>query len=265
MTLDSCLTQVLANAGVVGDGAPDRHVIGQLRHGLERLRTTLAELASMTCDMDDAWERVLKRTFHELAAHHGAAALGAPLMQEMRAAGLAYALGSSHPRETRSPTAIVQDPEFQETLLALLAYRHALAPLSSPGRGTLKQLQRRFAGELVERRDQVAEDADNLGSAPRRRRAGQHLDHLCRLATFAGPLYDAGLVDRFLVRCRVAQDAFTAEGEHRSGLEALEDDGEGGAEVRLARCWLAARIDDDRKQCEFLLRQVGKATAFWTA
>lgn len=265
MTLDSCLTQVLANAGVLGHGAPERHVIDQMRHGLERLRTTIAELASMTPGMDDAWDPVLKRTFRELAAHHGAPALRAPLIHEMRAAGLAYALGSSHPRETRSPAAIVQDPELQGTLLALLAYRHAPAPLFRPGRGTLKQMQRRFAGELGGRRDRVAEDAHDLRSAARRRRARQHLDRLCRLATFAGPLYDARLLDRFLVRCRIAQDAFTADGEHRSGLEALEDEGEGGAQVKLARRWLAARLDDDRRQCESLLRRVGKATAFWAA
>jgi inorganic triphosphatase YgiF len=264
-TLDSCLMQILANAGVIGEGSQDRHVIDQLQHGLERLRTTIAELAPMTSGIDEAWQPVLKRTFHELASHHSATALRAPLIQEMRAAGLGYALGSSHPRETRSPSAIVQDPEFQFTLLAILAYRHALAPLFRPDHGTLKQMQRRFADELVERQESVADDADNLRSTSRRRSARRHLDHLYRLATFASPLFEARQVDSFLVRCRVAQDAFAADSEHRSGLEALEDDGEGGTDVKLARRWLAARLADDRKACESLLRRVGKAAAFWTA
>ena len=264
-TLDSCLMQILANAGVIGEGSQDRHVIDQLRHGLERLRTTIAELAPMTSDIDEAWEPVLKRTFHELASHHSATALRAPLIQEMRAAGLGYALGSSHPRETRSPGAIVQDPEFQLTLLAVLAYRHTLAPLFRPDHGTLRQMQRRFANELVGRQDSVAGDAGNLRSTSRRRRARRHLDHLYRLATFASPLYAPRQVDSFLVRCRVAQDAFAADSEHRSGLEALQDEGEGGTDVKLARRWLAARLADDRKACESLLRRVGKAAAFWTA
>ena len=264
-TLDSCLTQILANASVVGEGSQDRHVIDQLRHGLERLRTTLAELVPLISDIDEAWEPVLKRTFHELASHHSATALRAPLIQEMRAAGLGYALGSSHPRETRSPSAIVQDPEFQLALLAILAYRHTLAPLFRPDHGTLRQMQRRFADELVGRQDSVAGDAGNLRSTSRRRRARRHLDHLYRLATFASPLYEARQVDSFLVRCRVAQDAFAADSEHRSGLEALEDDGERGTDVKLARRWLAARLADDRKACESLLRRVGKAAAFWAA
>ena len=262
-TLDSCLTQVLSNAAVIGDGTQDRHVIDQLRHGLERLRTTIAELAPMASDIDEAWEPVLKRTFHELASHHGTTALRAPLIQEMRAAGLGYALGSSHPRETRSPDAIVQDPEFQFTLLAILAYRHAPAPPFRPDHGTLKQMQRRFAGELAGCQDRVADDADKLRSPTTLRRARRHLDHLYRLATFASPLYEPSEVDSFLVRCRLAQDAFAAASEHRSGLEALEDDG-GGTDVKLARRWLAARVADDRKACESSLKRVGKAAAFWT-
>ncbi len=264
-TLDSCLTQILANAGVVGEGMPDRHVIDQLRRGLERLRTAIAELAPMTCDIDEAWDPVLKRTLHELASHHGTTALRAPLIQEMRAAGLGYALGPSHPRASRSPAAIVQDPEFQSTLLAILAYRHALAPLFRPDHGTLKQMRRRFAAELVERQDSVADDAGRLRSSSKRRRARRHLDHLTRLATFASPLYEARRVDSFLARCRVAQDAFAADSEHRSGLEALDDDGDGGTDVKLARRWLAARLAADRKACESLLRRVGKADGFWAA
>ena len=264
-TLDSCLTQILANAGVVVDGTQDRHVIDQLRHGLQRLRTTIAEFAPMTSDIDEAWDPVLKRTAQELASHHSATALRAPLIQEMRAAGLGYALGSSHPRESRSPGAAVQDPEFQFTLLALLEYRHALAPLFRPDHGTLKQMQRRFADELVGRQDSVADDADDLRSPSTRRRARRHLDHLYSLATFASPLYETRRVDSFLLRCRVAQDAFATDSEHRSGLEALEDDGDGGTDVKLARRWLAARLADDRKACESLLRRVGKAATFWAS
>ena len=264
-TLDSCLTQILGNAGVIGDGAQDRHVIDQLRHGLERLRTSIDEFATMAPDMDPAWQPVLKRTFQELASHHCAIALRAPLIQEMRAAGLAYALGSSHPRETRSPGAVVQDPEFQLTLLAILAYRHALPPPFKPDHGSLKQMQQRFAGELLGRQQSVAHDADDLRSISRRHRARRHLDHLYRLATFASPLYEARQAGSFLVRCRIAQDAFAADSEHRSGLEALDDDSDRGTDVKLARRWLAARLADDRKACESLLRRVGKAAAFWTA
>ena len=264
-TFDSCLTQILANAGVLGAGPQDRHVIDQLRHGLERTRTTIAEFAALSADLDDAWDPVLKRIFNELATHHCVAALRAPLIQEMRAAGLAYALGTSHPREIRSPAAIVQDAEFQLTLLAMLAYRHALPPPFGPDRGTLKQMQRRFADELGARQARVADDADSLRSASKCRRASRHLDRLYRLATFASPLYEARDVEAFLVRCRIAQDAFAADCEHRSGLEALEDDDEGGVAVKLARRWLAARLADDRKACESLLRRVGKATAFWAA
>jgi len=264
-TFDSCLNQILANAGVVGDGVQCRHVIGELRNGLERLRTAIAELSTVAPDMDDAWEPVLKRTFHELASHHCRTALRAPLIQEMRAAGLAYALGSSHPRETRSADAIVHDPEFQLTLLAILAYRHAPAPPFEPGHGTLKQMQRRFAGELAGRRERVADDADKLRSTSGLRRASRHLDHLYRLAAFASPLYEARQVDAFLRRCRVAQDAFAADSEHRSGRDALEDDGEGGADVKLARRWLTARLQDDRKACEAALQRVGNAGAFWSA
>lgn len=262
-TLDSCLTQVLANASVVVDGTQDRHVIEQLRDGLERLRTALARLKSMASDLDDAWEPVLKRTFHELASHYCATALRAPLMQEMRAAGLSYALTSSHPRESRSPSAIVRDPEFQATLMALLAYRHALAPPFRPGHGSLKQMRIRFAAELARRSDRVEGDASNLRSTPRRRRASRHLAFLYRLATFVGPLYEARHVERFLVRCRIAQDAFVTDSDHRLGLEALEDDGDGSTDVKLARRWLESRLVEDRKQCEASLQRVGKASPFW--
>lgn len=262
-TLDSCLTQVLANASVVVDGPQDRHVIEQLRDGLERLRTALARLKSMASDMDDAWEPVLKRIFHELASHHCATALRTPLMQEMRAAGLSYALTSSHPRESRSPSAIVRDPELQAALMGLLAYRHALAPPFRPGHGSLKQMRTRFAAELAKCRNRVEGDTSHLGSTPRRRRASRHLAFLYRLATFVGPLYEARQVDRFLVRCRVAQDAFVTDSDHRLGLDALEDDGDGGHDAKLARRWLASRLVEDRKQCEASLLRVGKASPFW--
>ena len=264
-TLDSCLTQILSNAGVISEEAQDRRVVDQLRHGVERLRTTIDMFASMAPDMDAGWEPVLRRTFDELALRHCAPAIHAPLMQEMRAAGLAYALGSSRPREVRSPNAIVKDQEFQLALLAILAYRHALAPPFRPDHRSLKQMQKRFSDQLVGRQHSVSEDADDLRSISGRRRARRNLDRLCRLATFASPLYETRRVDAFLVRCRVAQDAFTVDRQHRSGLEALEDDDDGGADVKLARRWLAARLAEDRKACESLLRRVGKAAAFWTA
>lgn len=197
------------------------------------------------------------------AAHRGAASLRAPLIREMRAAGLGYALRSCHPQESRSPDAIVRDPEFQSTLMAILAYRHAPAPPSRPDHGSLEQMRRRCATDLARCQDKVEADADDLRSTSRRRRANRHLALLHRLASFAGPLYDVRDVDRFLVRCRVAQDAFTVDSEHRAGLEALVDDGEDGVDVELARRWLVSRLDDDRKQCEALLHRVGKAAAFW--
>ncbi len=264
-TLDSCLTQIVGNVGAVGEGAPDRHVIDQLRHGLERIRTALAELSAVAPDIAATWEPVFKRTFHELAAHRGAAALCAPLIQEMRAAGLGYALTSAHPRETRTPGEIVRDPEFQKTLIAVLAYCHALPPPMRPGQGSLKQLRQHFGGELSERHAQVARDAGKLASVASRRRASRHLDHLVRLAAFAGPLYDVRHVDGFLVRCRIAQDAFSVDREHRAGFESLMDDGETGTDVKLARRWLAVRLADDREQCEALLRGAGKAASFWAA
>ncbi len=262
-TLDSCLSQVLANASVVLDGTPDRHVIDELRDGLQRTRTAIARLKPMAPDMDDAWEPVLKRSFHELAPHRGVAAIRGPLMQEMRAAGLGDALGPCHPRESRTPMAIVGDPELQSTLIALLAYRHGLAPPSRPRHGGLRQLQGRLADALSKGKDKVEDDSADLGSTSRRRRASRHLARLYRLATFVGPLYDVRQVDRFLVRCRVAQDAFATEADHRLGREVLEDEGDGETEVKLARRWLASRLVEDRRQCEALLRRVGKAPPFW--
>ena len=51
----------------------------------------------------------------------------------------------------------------------------------------------------------------------------------------------------------------------RSGFEAIADDGESGVDVKLARRWLAARLDDDLTQREALLHRAGKAAAFWAA
>ncbi len=54
-----------------------------------------------------------------------------------------------------------------------------------------------------------------------------------------------------------------AGSEHRSGLEALEDD-EGSADIKLARRWLKARRAGDLEACEsLLLRRVGEAATFW--
>lgn len=261
-TLDSCLSQIVANAGAVVDGSQDRNVIHQLRNGLERLRTAIAAL-NRTGGLADTWEPVLKRIFQELAIHRGAPALRAPLIQEMRAAGLAYALGSSHPREMRGASAIVQDAEFQCTLLAILAYRHAPAPLFKPDHGTLQQMHKHFATELEARLDRLANGRGKPNSLGRRRRASRHLDHLYRFATFVSPLYETPKVESFLVRCRHAQDALTLAFEHGSGLEALEDDVEAGAGAKLARRWLKARLVDDSRACESLVRRVGKAVPFW--
>jgi hypothetical protein len=72
-------------------------------------------------------------------------------------------------------------------------------------------------------------------------------------------------VDGFMVRCRIAQDAFSVDRQHHAGFESLMDDGETGADVKLARRWLAARLADDREQCETLLHRAGKAESFWAA
>jgi triphosphatase len=264
-TLDSCLAQIVGNISAVGEGAPDRHVIDQLRHGLERIRTALGELSSIAPDIDAAWAPVFKRTFHELASHRGAPPLGAPLIQEMRAAGLGYAYASAHPRDTRTPAEIVRDPEFQKVLIELLAYRHSSASPMRSDKSRLKQMRKRFGVELEACKAKVARDAARLSSTASRRRASRHLDQLVRLAAFAAPLYNVRDVDGFLVRCRTAQDAFSVAREHRAGFDALMDDGETGADVKLARRWLAARLSDDRAQCETLLHRAGKAASFWAA
>lgn len=262
-TLASCLDQIVGNVSAMDEDVADRHVIDQLRHGLERIRTALSELSSMAPDIDAGWETVFKRTLHELAWQRGAAALSAPLIQEMRAAGLGYAFACAHPREHRRPGEIVRDPEFQQALLAVMAFCHGLPPPMPAGKHSLKQLRKRFGGELAVRHAKMLRDAGNLDSASRRRRASRHLDHLVRLAAFAGPLYDVRRVHAFLVRCRVAQDAFGIDREHRAGLDSLMDDGATGADVKLARRWLAVRLDDDRGHCEALLKRASKARRFW--
>lgn len=264
-TLQSCVAQVLGNASEVGAGALDDEFVHQLRVGLRRMRTALRELDSLAPGIDPQWERVFAGAFEQLGARRDAVTVIPAVLREMQAAGMDFSFGLRRPPDIRSPQAVVQDPELQRTLLAVLAFCHASRAPVQREKGARKQLRTQVARLLDDLHVRLARDAKRFPklSPERQHRVRKRLKRLRYLGEFAAPLFDAKRATRYLESWREAQDALGEYNDYRIGLAAVQADTHTGRRAKAALGWITGRLESCVRRCGPALRTAAKRPVFW--
>lgn len=256
----STLDQVLANASEIAAGSTGEGHIHQVRVGMRRLRTALRELGDLDRAIDPAWEPSLAQVFGRLGEVRDnvtAARAVRPLLEKAGAHKLAW----DAPAVVVDPVAIVRGPQFQATLLDLLAFAlgdgHAgLAPPQV--RGFLRKRLARLHRRIV----RAGREFESLPLA-RQHRARKRLKRLRYLAEFVAPLWDAKAAQHYLSHLEPAQDAL---GEHMDIVVALEKfraSGADDADTQFALRHLEGCLAGSARHAHKALQDVARAEPFW--
>ena len=261
--IECCLSQILGNASEIGAGASDEELVHQLRVGLRRLRTALRELAGFADGLDPAWEAAFASAFQALGAHRDEVTVLPALRKEMTAAGVECAEAPRSVPAAPSPEAVVHGALFQNALLGVMAFCHAV-PTAPRLKGARRRLKKRVGARLARLHADVKRDAKRFDklSPSRQHRVRKRLKRLRYVAEFAAPLFGAKRVGRYLKRWREAQDALGDNNDHRVGLGSLRGTSSDVAAERAKR-WISARLSACVERCDKALRKAVNGPVFW--
>ncbi|MFM9928308.1 CHAD domain-containing protein [Variovorax sp. H27-G14] len=264
-TLQTCLKQVLGNAGEVGAGAGDEQLVHQLRVGLRRMRTALRELKGFVPGMDKEYSVVLPRIFRELGAHRDIALVLPAESNAMHADGVSYTCVPAKAGGAKSPVAIVRDPEFQGVLLSVLALCHAPRALTAHRKEGSQALVHKVSILLDRLHAALVRDTARFEELPagRQHRVRKRAKRFRYLAGFAAPLFDSAVAAHYLERWGDAQDALGGQNDHRISMAAIRADARRGRHAKRARRWLAKQLRTCNSRCARLLRKAVYLPVFW--
>ena len=265
--IESCLTQVFANAGEIASGAADEGFVHQLRIGLRRLRTALRELSAFGEPVDPQWEPSLRSAFRELGEHRDAAVVMPWIGVDVRAAG-APAISAPKPlHRARRPATIARDAALQRTLLAIFAYGRRQAAHAAASLADATPVRQLIALRLDKLHRRVAREAKHFVSLEPERRHGvrKRLKRLRYMSEFAAPLFGQERVERYMGKWREAQDALGKYNDERIAAETFQAQAATEPTAWFAVGWIAANEKRSIESCQRALQRASKAKPFWKA
>jgi triphosphatase len=264
-TLECCLKQILGNASEVAAGALDEEIVHELRVGLRRMRTALRELTAFAPHVDPAWETVFSRAFKELGAHRDVVAVIPSILQEMSDAGVDYRCESRNLPEIQNPEDVVRDTEFQQTLLAVMAFCHTPLATNKHKKGIRKRLRVKIAKRLGRLHALLVRDAKRFSMLPpaHQHRVRKRLKRMRYLSEFAGPLFYVKRVKQYLANWSEAQDALGEYNDLRIGIKVIKTEEKNRRHAKPALHWLTSRLKTCVKRCARILRKAARNPVFW--
>ncbi|MEO8387956.1 CHAD domain-containing protein [Polaromonas sp.] len=264
-TLANCLRQVLENASEIATGASDEEFVHQLRVGLRQIRTALRELRGLGPEAEPAWERSFARAARELGAHRDAVTVVPAIRAAMIAAGLKWDGEPKSASLIRSPQSVVRDAEFQQTMLAILAFCRSQSDQGMQDRRARRALRAKLVRAIEALHRKLVRDAPLFSSLSlaHQHRVRKLVKRLRYLSEFTAPLFDAERVKRYLDSWRGAQEALGEYNDYRVGLAAFSADLQVESRAKSALRWFALRLRDCVKRCERTLHKAAKAPVFW--
>ena len=274
--LQSTLAQVLAAASEVAEGDTAADTIHQLRVALRRLRTVLRELSALfepSAGISAAWDAALSQTFGQLGQTRDQQAVAAAVHPLLQAAG-APRLHWQAPTPTE-PAGAVREPDFQTTLVQILALAHAgpdsFTPLSPQQAMTL------LAGRLDKLHRQVAREGSRFPKLPieQQHRVRKRLKRLRYLIDLTAALWFERAVKRdvkrdikrdikrYLKRLSAAQAALGLHNDVAVAAEAFRSDAAAHPDAWFAAGWLEAHQAVTARSAHKALVKVAEGGKFW--
>lgn len=257
--LQACLQQVLANASEVAGGSNDHEHIHQLRVGIRRLRTAIAELAPLADGIDTAWTPPLVEVFRALGKYRDAGHLADTLQPQIEHAGGPHLdLGAS--ADLPVPGTTVRAAAFQNSLLGMIGFVHGEG--DGAGAGRSRKLLRSRLRKLHAR---VIQDGRKFLALDE---AGQHgvrkrLKRLRYLVEFVAPMFSKREVEAFVAVLKPAQDALGLYNDELVALHTWQVLAGKDSKAWFGVGWLSARREPNARACLKALKGFAKARPFW--
>ena len=263
--LDCCLKQILGNANEAAAGALDEEIVHQLRVGLRRIRSILRELGTFSQNVDPAWETVFSQISKELGAHRDFATVIPTIRKEMNDAGIDYQWRSKKRSDNQHPEQLVRDKNFQQTLLAIMAFCHMPITANKHKKNITKQLKFGIVKRLSKLHALLLKDAKRflLLSPDHQHRVRKRLKRMRYLSEFAGPLFDKKRVRHYLASWGDAQDALGQYNDYRMGMDFIEAETRVRQNAEPALFWLASRLKTCIKCSAKSLKKAARNPVFW--
>ena len=259
LTVAACLAQALPNAEEVALGSTDPHHVHQLRVALRRLRTALREFGPSDA-IDPAWESQLARAFRELGVLRDSEIMKTVIGPRLLDAGAPAVPELAPAVPARAAASVVRDPALQRSLVDLIEYASAPADPEAP---VAKKALRKILQRLHRKLARQARAFETLS------REDQHavrklLKRLRYVVEFAGTLFEARKVGKYLKQLEPAQDALGRHNDEAVALAALRRAADAGdAHAWFAVGWLTARQSTGTADCARALERIAKAPRFF--
>ena len=261
----ACLAQVLPNAAAVAQGGASIEHVHQLRVGLRRMRTAVAELAEFNSGLDPTWEAPLADVFRALGESRDKQLLASNCRSELLAAGAPAlpTLLTSSMDASPLPLHCVQSAEFQRTLLAAMAFAIDASPAAGPAfdGSPLEAL----SGRLDHLHRSARRSARHFSSMAEndQHRVRKRLKRLRYLAEFISPLFRGSRVADYFEALEPAQDTLGRRNDAAVALRAYRDEADRLPSAWFAVGWLTAHQESSASTAARALKNVGKAQRFW--
>ena len=261
--LQSCLTQVLANASAVASGSVDADHIHQLRVGIRRLRTAMRELLPLAEGMDPAWEAPFVDAFRDLGRQRDDKHLALSLQPRMQAAGGPRVDTRRVGTDIPEPGNVVRSPAFQDALFCLIGFVHgAESGNDSPTHEMTRKLLRKRLKKL---RAEIVKDGTQFLSLDetRQHRVRKRVKRLRYLAEFCAPLFSARRTKAFVSALHPVQDALGLYNDELTALEAYRRLANEEQQAWFGVGWLSARRIPNAGVCLHALESFAQVRPFW--
>jgi triphosphatase len=257
----ACLNQILPNMSELANGSKHPDHVHQLRVGIRRLRTALRELGELTNTLDPAWEAVLVRVFRVLGVYRDRTQLA--LMQPQLLAAGGPAIGSSVESIGMFDIGeILRAPDFQDTLLGLMALIHRDLPETVGRPADLKKVFSRRLAKLQLNALRKGKKFLSLDDA-QQHSVRKRLKRLRYLMDFVEPLFTTRKLGHVAALLKPVQDALGLYNDELMALHAWRAMAVDDPNAWFGVGWLSARKQPNARRCLKEIKAFADVKPFW--
>jgi inorganic triphosphatase YgiF len=252
------LDQVIRNASELAAGSSREDHVHEIRVGIRRTRTALRELVREDVA---AQEQALVHVFRELGKHRDVTHVLQTIAPKVQKAGGPL---PDEPDADRAPAPgkFVRSPQFQDSVLHLLALASSLRADGSPA-GRAKRAVEKALARLHEKSLADGRMFERIPTV-RQHRVRKRLKRLRYLAEFTAPLHDGDKLDSYLSKLKKVQDALGEYNDEMTALSHYRQCAEQDPRAWFAVGWIEGDRVRTAQQCGKLLRKFAKSDPFWS-
>ena len=280
--LQSCLSQVLANASEVAAGSVDPEHVHQLRVGIRRLRTAIRELKTLVGGIDSICVAPLIDAFRDLGKYRDVDLLTQSVQPQIKAAGGPDVDIHSENSNATNLSAVVCSAAFQDALLSLIGYvyveefdmaiqekqhTHAAVENNVIRNSVMKNkaVKKLICARLNKLHSQIIKNGRKFLVLDEVQQHGmrKRIKRIRYLTEFSAPLFSARKTSSFIASLKPVQDALGIYHDEIMALQSYRNFVSQDTAAWFGAGWLSARRIPNAKICLRGFKTLAKAKPFF--